>query len=511
MNDPRQSYPYQAEAAAAPPPSSSPAPYAAAPATSPSATVMPIQYTQTVGAGGVPLPPQQLQQPQPQQIYPRQGVVLPVGAVPYNGGVLVSQDMFSNYYCVPGPGGEGVVWYDRRLPMPPVPPGGQPPTLTQQWHTLGRWIKLFCILLLVFWGMEMMAMPKAGILLPLLFLPTYLLYQQWRKHYESVELYMLARLYACAFAPGALVVMLIESVATVLFMLLCFRDYAHDYAKGVERGENPVDPATGTDSSNDNNDNNEGLEFLNYPESPQLFLFLFLLAFVSAGIVEESLKYYLTNSIRKQRPAYRRLRGFLLYACAAALGFSTVENIGYVLGGAHSDYTFLGIALNALGRTCISTPLHVMTGYLIGLQVIRRDLLHEPLNLTQVMGWSVAFHGAFDFGLFVIMALQSHWSSADAEDEDNNLVSFVLMACVVVNVYAGLAFVIHHYRKKVFTREEEVEQQEEEQARLQQHQQPQAQQPHQPQQPPPIEQQGRVHSDRGANASGFTPLNYQQV
>src|SRR5690349_20542163 len=58
---------------------------------------------------------------------------------------------------------------------------------------------------------------------------------------------------------------------------------------------------------------------------------------------------------------------------------------GYVLSGAFSkggDSSALGVLLNVLGRTCISTPLHVLTGYLIGLQVIPRDILGEPLGIT---------------------------------------------------------------------------------------------------------------------------------
>ncbi len=112
-----------------------------------------------------------------------------------------------------------------------------------------------------------------------------------------------------------------------------------------------------------------------------------------------------TNRISKYRPSYKVIQGYELYAIASALGFSTIENIGYLLSGALSEgsNSLLDIFLNTLGRTFISTPLHLMTGYLIGLMVIRRDLLGETnLRLWRVMGFSVFWHGTFDFGLSVV-------------------------------------------------------------------------------------------------------------
>ena len=53
-------------------------------------------------------------------------------------------------------------------------------------------------------------------------------------------------------------------------------------------------------------------------------------------------------------------------------------------------------------------------------------------------------------GLFLIMVLQKQWSSGPGD----NAVSYVLMACVVVNCYAGLAYKIWRGRQKVFNRVE---------------------------------------------------------
>jgi RsiW-degrading membrane proteinase PrsW (M82 family) len=390
--------------------------------------------------------------PQPQ--------LLPFGATPFNGGVLYSANVFANSYRVPGPGGKDYVYYDRACPMPPV---HAYPSFLEQWHQLTRWLKLFVILLLVFWVIQLGLHFTVGICLPILFLPTYLLYRYYQRHYESIELYLLVKMYALAFVPGALVCMLVESVLTILFLFICFQSYIGEFLQkmtGPGAGGGATSPPSddgGSGGGKNGGTAPEGLEFLNFEFTPALFFFLFLLSYISAGCVEESLKYWCTNRIKgKYRPAYRAMHGICIYAVAAALGFSTIENIGYVVGPALAkggDSSFVAVLLNTLGRTCISTPLHLLTAYLIGLNVVRRDILGEPLNIVQVMGWPVFFHGTFDFGLFLVMALQSKWSSGDGDDA----VSYVLMACVVLNCYAGLAYCIWRTRRIVFPHGDNIE------------------------------------------------------
>lgn len=327
--------------------------------------------------------------------------LLPVGAVPFNGGVLFGPNLFSNSYRVPGPEGRNWVYYDNSCPMPPASTDG-PPTLTQQWHQLTRWQKIFVGGLFMFWLLQWLVHPVVALWMPLLFVPTYILWRLWRSHYQSVELGLLVRFYSVAFAPGALVVMLVESVVTVLFLFLCFQSYIAQLITGATPSDvGGGGHAKGHAKSDGSDGIPDGMEFLRFAESPALFVFLFLLSYVSAGVVEESLKYYCARDVKRRRPSYRVLYGYGLYAAAAALGFSSIENIGYVLSGAvgkGGDGSVIGVLVNVLGRVCISTPLHVMCGYLIGLQVFRRDVLAEPLSIFKVMGWSVFFHGTFDFG-----------------------------------------------------------------------------------------------------------------
>ena len=384
---------------------------------------------------------------------------LPFGAIPFNGGIWYHSNVFANSYRVPGPNGRDHVYYDNSMPMPPC---SQYPTYREQWNSLTALLKVFIIFVVIFWFLHFIASWKVGLCLPILFIWTWILYRQWQKYYQTVELYLMVKVYAMAFVPGALVTMIIETVLTVFFAFVCFqseiaafleklqKSSSQDPSSGLMPKSSTDDPAGGGSGGGGSNDVPEGMEFLNFGETPQLFIFLFLLSFISAGVVEESLKYYLTTRIRKYRPSYQVLQGYLLYALSAALGFSTIENIGYVLsgaaGGPGGDSSFIGVLLNTLGRTFLSTPLHLLTAYLIGLQVIRRDVLGESLNIVQVMGWSVFFHGCFDFFLFAIMVLSRHWSSGP----DDNVISYILMTCVIINCYAGLLYRIWKTRRIVF-------------------------------------------------------------
>lgn len=60
--------------------------------------------------------------------------------------------MFANSYAVPGPGGRDQVFYDNSMPLPPQP--HDPPSLSEQWNGMTKLIKLFIVLLGVFWALH---------------------------------------------------------------------------------------------------------------------------------------------------------------------------------------------------------------------------------------------------------------------------------------------------------------------------------------------------------------------
>ena len=196
----QQSRPYD-EHRSSPRPNNNEYPAIAAGAADVPVTITPIRYAQNpaIGPAAPIVPAVAVAMPQPP--------MLPLGAVPYNGGVLFSSNVFANSYRVPGPNGSDYVYYDSSMPLPPQP---NYPNTNEQWNSMTTLLKLFWILLFVFWIIQLTVHWTVGLCLPILFIPTYLLYRQWQQQYDSVELYLLAKLYAIGFAPGALVVMIVE-------------------------------------------------------------------------------------------------------------------------------------------------------------------------------------------------------------------------------------------------------------------------------------------------------------
>ena len=152
------------------------------------------------------------------------------------------------------------------------------------------------------------------------------------------------------------------------------------------------------------------------------YLLIFILAYVSAGGCEEGMKYMLVNRVKRITPGFRDREGYLLYAVAGALGFSTVENIGYAFNTLTPWYAVL---IGVLTRLLISTPIHVACAYLVGVGVVRREVYGEPLMLWRLLLVPVLLHGSFDFCLMI---------ASVALDPEG--VALLVVECVIVVVTA---------------------------------------------------------------------------
>ncbi|RYP43290.1 hypothetical protein DL768_010003 [Monosporascus sp. mg162] len=140
---------------------------------------------------------------------------------------------------------------------------------------------------------------------------------------------------------------------------------------------------------------------------PRYWIFLAVFAFVVAGAVEESLKYYALQCARH----YGRIahpKNLFTLAMAAGLGFSTTEGIGFVYATVQEDQPLGRIVQTAAERVALGPVTHALTAGLIGLNVIRRDLRGERLGFSQVIGNSVLFHGGFNFIVMGVTALEGN-------------------------------------------------------------------------------------------------------
>jgi hypothetical protein len=97
----------------------------------------------------------------------------------------------------------------------------------------------------------------------------------------------------------------------------------------------------------------------------------FIDAFLVVAPAEEIAKYLSVRVKAYRSPAFNEVMDGIVYSVAAALGFATIENILYVYQ--------LGFAVGILRAVC-SVPMHALCG--------------------AVIGYYLAFHGAYDFVLF---------------------------------------------------------------------------------------------------------------
>lgn len=116
-------------------------------------------------------------------------------------------------------------------------------------------------------------------------------------------------------------------------------------------------------------------------------------AFIVAGLTEELGKYLVVKRTIYSSPYFDEPMDGLIYASAAALGFASLENVGYLFS--------FGPEL-ILTRGPFSTLAHVlfsaMWGYALGRQKLHQGA-GRPLVVLGLIG-SIAAHGLFDFVLF---------------------------------------------------------------------------------------------------------------
>lgn len=137
----------------------------------------------------------------------------------------------------------------------------------------------------------------------------------------------------------------------------------------------------------------------------QYFAFLFIFCFGLAALTEEVLKYS-AITFASRWGSIETEQQYLQCAIAATLGFSTVENIGFIYG-ARTDSRIM-LVVTVLERIVLGMPGHALSGCLLALSIVRRDLRHESVGLLGILAFPTFYHGLWDFSLFAISALNGN-------------------------------------------------------------------------------------------------------
>lgn len=238
----------------------------------------------------------------------------------------------------------------------------------------------------------------------------------WRRSKENVgpeyhePLDSIVRFFATGFLPAALVVLIVELIVSVVLVLVLYRGRLQEALGllGAQDGAEVDGDGSGTGG------------YAGQPASYvtmdiNLLLFLFCSAYVTAATIEEVAKVAIvryaccpTRPCCAQHVTQRvHARTTLLYMLAGAIGFSTIENIGYTFGsviGPTAVYDGWAIAIQALVRALVSLPVHILCAALTASRLVRRDREKRELpnpaeakGMMWVLGPAIAVHGTFNF------------------------------------------------------------------------------------------------------------------
>ncbi|KAK0853131.1 hypothetical protein LTS02_012064 [Friedmanniomyces endolithicus] len=148
----------------------------------------------------------------------------------------------------------------------------------------------------------------------------------------------------------------------------------------------------------------------------QHWVFLVAMTYGMAGGIEELLKYAPIAYLRRRRQhrpsADERAipkEVYLQYAVAAALGFSTIENMAFTRVAVKAGEGGWKLALTIFERVVAGAPGHCLTAALLAINVANMgEYPTTPRNLWRILGGPILWHGTFDFMLFAICALEGN-------------------------------------------------------------------------------------------------------
>ena len=240
------------------------------------------------------------------------------------------------------------------------------------------------------------ASPQAALLSPFAFVPTGLLFRKWQQSSKTNpsrrgELEPIIWTYAAVGTLGLTSAALLQMAITKVVSVAIFRSSLLGKEFWEEFARSTVTGLTA----------DQLVRRAELAASWQNWVFNAVLTFVSAGLVEETLKYLPIAYARRRGTAEereKRNRAYIDYALAGALSFGMIETIGFLCASCEGTNESLAKStLNLLARVIIGQAGHLSVATLTAIRAIRRDYHGDKLSLLGVIGPSVLFHGTYDF------------------------------------------------------------------------------------------------------------------
>ncbi|HRY61180.1 MAG TPA: PrsW family glutamic-type intramembrane protease [Candidatus Fermentibacter sp.] len=158
-------------------------------------------------------------------------------------------------------------------------------------------------------------------------------------------------------------------------------------------------------------------------------------AFVTAALVEESLKLLVLRGYSFRKASFDEPMDGIQYGVASALGFATLENVLYVVEGG------LGVAVM---RGLLSVPGHASWGAMLGFFAGRGVLSGRKARWSLAgLALAVLFHGLYDFPVMLAFQGDKAYSSPGTQ-----ALMFLLLLAVSVAGWVIVARTVARTRRR---------------------------------------------------------------
>lgn len=159
-------------------------------------------------------------------------------------------------------------------------------------------------------------------------------------------------------------------------------------------------------------------------------------AFFLVALVEEAGKFAVLRWYAFPKKSFDEPLDGIVYAVMASMGFATLENIFYVFSPGLNGYQV------GFFRMFTAVPAHAVFGVLMGYYAgkAKTDPVNSVSWFLKGIGWSVFFHGAYDFFLFL-------QESPEVNQETAGILLFVgAMASFIVGLRLSFRHIKTHRR-----------------------------------------------------------------
>lgn len=158
-------------------------------------------------------------------------------------------------------------------------------------------------------------------------------------------------------------------------------------------------------------------------------------AFVSAALVEESLKLLVLRGYSFRKADFDEPMDGIQYGVASALGFATLENVLYVMEGG------LGVAVL---RGILSVPGHASWGAILGFFAGRGVLRGRRIRGSLAgLAAAVMFHGLYDFPVMLAFQGEKRYS-----DPRLQVAMFLVLLLVSVAGWVTVGVLVRRLRRE---------------------------------------------------------------